>query len=265
MAETIEQRVTPYGHLAYGEQLKKKHEWLRGVLGALGNSLEKEIKRGNEIAPHWYRQSKEMPLSDDIIHSDALEGYRNKVEFTVGYQYAPPRDGENELWSKGPVCVGFNRGNLAKGISFVEKPDSIKVNSAESLIVAKKFEKIVAESGLTPYDKSVNRGFWRILVYRESKVTKQVLICVVVSKQTEDNKDVRPLTQGLKDTLISEFRDGTPVGDKGYKICSLSVIYATDLSGGYKEGDEWEVLSGTGHYEEVLCGFRFTVSPFAFF
>ena len=182
LTETIEQRVTPYGHLEYGEQLKKKHEWLRGVLGALGNSLDKEIKRGNEIAPAWYRQSKEMPLSDDIIHSDALEGYRNKVEFTVGYQYAPPRDGENELWSKGPVCVGFNRGNLAKGISFVEKPDSIKVNSAESLIAARKFERIVAESGLPPYDKSVNRGFWRILVYRESKVTKQVLICVVVSK-----------------------------------------------------------------------------------
>ena len=131
-----------------------------------------------------------MPLSDEIIHSDALEGYRNKVEFTVGYQYAPPREGEDELWAKGPICVGFNRGNLAKGISFVEKPDSIKVNSAESLIVAKKFEKIVAESGLAPYDKSNNKGFWRILVYRESKVTKQVLVCVVVSKQTVDNKDV---------------------------------------------------------------------------
>ena len=96
-------------------------------------------------------------MSDEIIHSDALEGYRNKVEFTVGYQYAPPREGEDGLWAKGPICVGFNRGNLAKGISFVEKPDSIKVNSAESLIVAKKFEKIVAESGLAPYDKSNNK------------------------------------------------------------------------------------------------------------
>ena len=55
------------------------------------------------------------------------------------------------------------------------------------------------------------------------------------------------------------------LGDRSYKICSLSVIYSSDLSGGYKEGDDWEILSGKGHYEEVLCGFRFKVSPFAFF
>lgn len=46
---------------------------------------------------------------------------------------------------------------------------------------------------------------------------------------------------------------------------SLGVIVADDLSGGYKEGDEWQILSGTDHYEELLCGLRFTVSPFAFF
>lgn len=52
--------------------------------------------------------------------------------------HAPPREGVDELWNaKAPVCVGFNRGNLGKGISFVEKPDNIKVNSAESIMVAK--------------------------------------------------------------------------------------------------------------------------------
>ena len=48
-------------------------------------------------------------------------------------------------------------------------------------------------------------------------------------------------------------------------IASLSVIVADDLSGAYKEGDEWQILSGTGYYEELLCGLKFTVSPFAFF
>ena len=46
---------------------------------------------------------------------------------------------------------------------------------------------------------------------------------------------------------------------------SLSVIVADDLSGAYKEGDQWDILSGQGHYEELLCGLKFTVSPFAFF
>ena len=82
------------------------------------------------------------------------------MEFTVGYQYAAPKEGEDELWARGSICVGFNRGNLAKGISFVEKPDNIKVNSSESLIVAKRFETFVTESGIDAYDKSVNKGFW---------------------------------------------------------------------------------------------------------
>jgi len=72
-------------------------------------------------------------------------------------------------------------GALQKGIVFVEKPDSIKVNSPESLICAKKFEAIVVKSGQEPYDRCQNKGFWRILLYRESQVTKQVLIAAVIT------------------------------------------------------------------------------------
>jgi len=115
-----------------------------------------------------------MPLNPEIIHADTLEGYRNKVEFTVGRVYAPPREGVEELWNtEAPICVGFNRCNLAKGIEFVEKPDNIKVNSVESVFVAKQFEEIVLESPeLQPFHRSSGKGFWRILLYRESKVTK---------------------------------------------------------------------------------------------
>ena len=123
------------------------------MLAAFNKSLDKDVRENREIPPNWYKAKPEMPLEDEIIHSDMLEGYRNKVEFTVGRKYAPPREGKEELWGPGEICVGFNRGNLAKGISFVESPENIKVNSAESLIVAKKFEKIVLESGLEPFDK----------------------------------------------------------------------------------------------------------------
>jgi hypothetical protein len=43
------------------------------------------------------------------------------------------------------------------------------------------------------------------------------------------------------------------------------MIYANELSGGYKEGDRIEILDGTMEYEEELFGFKFQVSPFAFF
>ena len=148
----------------------------------------------------------------------------------------------------------------------MEKPDGIKVNSKESLLVARQFEEIVKESGLSPYNKRDNRGFWRILLYRESKVTKQVLVCVVVSKNTEQNPtNIDDIPAETKQKLIDTFKEGTEIGDRGYKVCSLSVITSADLNGGYQEGDQWEVLSGKPHYEEILCGLKFTVSPFAFF
>ena len=87
-----------------------------------------------------------MPLEPEIIHSDNLDGYRNKVEFTVGRMYAPPREGIDELWNpQAPICVGFNRGNLGKGISFVEKPDNIRVISPESIRVAHQFEELLSQ------------------------------------------------------------------------------------------------------------------------
>lgn len=46
---------------------------------------------------------------------------------------------------------------------------------------------------------------------------------------------------------------------------SLTLIKSTDLAGGYKEHDEMLVLSGKSNYEEILCGLKFNVSPFAFF
>lgn len=100
--------------------------------------FNKEIKSGSEIPSTWFKENPQIPLEPVIISNDKLiDGYRNKVEFTVGRGFsvkdAPPAE----------ICVGFNRGNMSKGIIFVDKPDNIRVNSAESLEAAKKFEAIV--------------------------------------------------------------------------------------------------------------------------
>lgn len=44
------------------------------------------------------------------------------------------------------------------------------------------------------------------------------------------------------------------------------MIFSNEISGGYKENDRYEILSGNSiYYTEDLLGFKFTVSPFAFF
>lgn len=77
--------------------------------------------------------------------------------------------------------MGFNIGNISKGILFVEEPDQIKVISQESIQVAKKFEAFVSHSAIEPYDRTTNKGFWRIILWRESKKTKECMISVVVT------------------------------------------------------------------------------------
>lgn len=64
---------------------------------------------------------------------------------------------------------------------FVDKPDNILSISAESITAAKTLEALVKESGIEPYDRKINNGYWRLLLFRESKKTNQVLISVVVS------------------------------------------------------------------------------------
>ena len=89
--------------------------------------------------------NKEMPLVDDIIaNKDMIDGFRNKVENSVGRRYAPAKegqvtdDGQKMLYDpQAEVCVGYNRGLLQKGLQFVEPPDNVRANSKESVIVAK--------------------------------------------------------------------------------------------------------------------------------
>jgi hypothetical protein len=44
------------------------------------------------------------------------------VEFTIGREFI-------DQSQEGPLCVGFNIGNLAKGIIYAGRPDNIKVIS----------------------------------------------------------------------------------------------------------------------------------------
>jgi hypothetical protein len=153
VAISIEDRVTPYHHLPYPEQIKKKSDWLANeVLPSFTREFEVKIKENREFPPMWYADIHRKHIDEKTIEpvcplekviecdQDYIEGYRNKVEFTIGRSFGGLPIGEE---NKGEICIGFNQGNMSKGIMFVGKPDNIKVISKESVIVAKKFEGII--------------------------------------------------------------------------------------------------------------------------
>lgn len=275
----IRDRVTPYHHLPYEEQIAKKAEWLTGpeVLRDFSKQLEQAMAAHREYCPPWFRDVHEaiadhQKTADEYLPCCPLEkiiecdesyrdGYRNKVEFTIGRRFTA-------IGEQGPICVGFNLGHMAKGILYVEKPDSIKVISRESVQAAKRLEQIVEASGLEPYDRTVNKGFWRILLYRESKNTKQCMVSVVVTDPQSLPEDERPATDDQIASVQAQIASAFPFQSKfgDFTVTSVSMIFSGEISGGYKEGDRCQVLQGDGlTYTEELLGFKFTVSPFSFF
>ena len=75
---------------------------------------------------------------------------------------------------------------MAQGILYVDSPDNITVIPDKSIRVAKDFEDIISESAIEPFDRVINKGFWRILLYRESKKTKQCMISIIVSENSDE-------------------------------------------------------------------------------
>ena len=112
-----------------------------------------------------------------------MTGYRNKVEFTIGRSFT------GSVEKQGPIIVGFSHGNLSKGIMYTGSAANICVISEESRYVAKELEKIIQsfneKHGIEFYDKIHNKGFWRILLYRESKETRECMISVIVSETVQ--------------------------------------------------------------------------------
>ena len=129
MKVPVEDRVTPYHKFSYPEQIEKKRQQLIEVLQGFQNALDADVKAKREDEyPRWYsNEMKALKQPCELSHiiecdENFRDSYRNKVEFTIGRRY-----------QDNAICVGFNTGNLSKGITYVDYPDGIKTNSAESV------------------------------------------------------------------------------------------------------------------------------------
>ena len=81
------------------------------------------MKKNREEYPKWYSEMGTPKIPCELSHiiecdPEYINAYRNKVEFTIGRRYEDNK-----------VCVGFNKGNINKGILFVDYPDNIKAIS----------------------------------------------------------------------------------------------------------------------------------------
>mmetsp|Transcript_11077 Transcript_11077/g.16844 ORF Transcript_11077/g.16844 Transcript_11077/m.16844 type:complete len:108 (-) Transcript_11077:719-1042(-) len=106
---------------------------------------------------------------------------------------------------------------------FVGKPDTITVIPSRSVKVAKVVEEVVKnfneEHGVEPYNRDTNEGLWRILLYRESKKTKECMISIVLT-DNENGKAGPAATPEvlalIKNAIQEKFKAGDMIDE--YKL-----------------------------------------------
>lgn len=247
----LQARVCSFLGTPYEEQIEKKKNILNEILKLINTKGQNLLKNDSEAIPDWLKKEKPCEIEDFIIADEEERlNYRNKAEFTIGKNF------EKE------INVGFNRGNFNKGISWIEKPDQCPIVSQESLKIAELLRKFIVDnleknSSLDAYNKFDHSGFWRNLVIRQSKKTKEILITVVV-RELDVEKESLP---GLKAELKELFISNTP---SEYTIKGILYQVHNDVNDNIPFDLANEVLFGEEFYHEIILNKKFRVSPSSF-
>ena len=212
-----------YRDVPYEDQLKNKE-----------NEVKELIKEYIDDDCAW----------EGILASPAIEGYRNKMEFSFG-------DSKKD----GPLELGMHR----KGSFY----DIVTVDDCK--IVDEDYRKIIKETVAyfrgkeTPYyHKKSHQGYLRHLLVRKGKKTGEILVDLVTSSQKP--ADTICCEQGLLEdyaNLITSLElDGKVVG-------VLNTI--NDSMSDAVKNDRTDLLFGRDHFFEELLGLKFRITPFSFF
>lgn len=181
---------------------------------------------------------------EGILKSPAIEGYRNKMEFSFG-------DSKKD----GPLELGMHR----KGSFY----DIVTVD--ECKIVDEDYRKIIKETvsyfrgkETSYYHKKSHQGYLRHLLVRKGKKTGEILIDLVTSSQKPADTICceKSLLEDYVDSLLNLKLDGKIVG-------ILNTI--NDSMSDAIKNDRTDLLYGRDHFYEELLGLKFRITPFSFF
>jgi len=206
---------------------------------------EKQLEnKENEVRELIGEYIDEACVWEGILASPAIEGYRNKMEFSFG-------DSKKD----GPLELGMHR----KGSFY----DIVTVDDCK--IVDEDYRKIIKETVAyfrekeTPYyHKKSHQGYLRHLLVRKGKKTGEILIDLVTSSQKP--VDTICCEQGLLEDYVNLL---TSLKLDGEIIGILNTI--NDNMADAIKNDRTDILYGRDHFYEELLGLKFRITPFSFF
>ena len=191
----MREKICGYASLSYDTQIAKKSQELKEHLIAIRNIAVKEsantyhenswIIKSTE-SKHVPNPSTDLPCCELGKFMECEEQnrvfYRNKNELTIGLS-APIFDG------KCLPKLGFNVAVQVQNFHCIEggqKPEDNITCPQEAFYISQIVEEIVRESGIGVWSRYLVgtglNGFWRNLVIRLSKVTKEIVVTLVGRK-----------------------------------------------------------------------------------
>mmetsp|Transcript_20175 Transcript_20175/g.37609 ORF Transcript_20175/g.37609 Transcript_20175/m.37609 type:complete len:503 (+) Transcript_20175:5109-6617(+) len=215
-------RVTPLHSLPYDKQLEMKLETVTEAFRNFLKQAAKELNSRSLVQPEWLT---DMPEIRGVIASPSSVAYRNKLEFTIGFD-------ENAQ-----ICIGFNNGKMAQGTLRVERADDISFVSERVKKILSGLTQLVVESEVPVFDYKTGQGYWKTALIRLSERTSEILLMITV-------------------------RPGAPVDKIAEMLKRMPDLTTVSL---LEEGSKLHLVSGPGYIHEKLFDKTFRVSGQSFF
>lgn len=225
--ERLNQQVTPLYNVSYLKQIEMKQKKIKNILNGM-------------LIPSTF-------LKEPVL-SPITEGYRNKIEFSIGFD-----EEENSI-------VGFSLGLYKEGIiSLCQPTDCIHIPKV-SKEIAFYLQKYIQENKYKPYNRESKKGLWRILSIR---IHTEGILCGLQLNQSElDQKELKEIEQKVSDYLIGlNLKDEN---NKKIQVKGVLVQYSESEFNGLSQ-EPFRLIRGVECVYEKLLGCLFYVSIDSFF
>ncbi|KAI8590560.1 S-adenosyl-L-methionine-dependent methyltransferase [Geranomyces variabilis] len=273
--ERVADAVTPLWKQPYDMQLKAKHATMKKAMNQLRDRLINYMpKRYHWMSAPSPEPDAEIPAEEDpqdrikrqlawlgqqnrisrdhvpcelleVMPSPVLYHYRNKCEFTFGWNEA------------GEKVAGFLCGAFKDGVVTVVEAELAKNVSPAGAELARTLSKFLRSSSLPIYDRIAKTGFWRQALVRTHSTGENMLV-VSYNPRGIDEAGLEAAHKQLRDHFEPE--KGTATG-----ATTLLVQQHEGDFNGMVEDAPLIVLYGAGVVHETILGLRFRISPTAFF
>ncbi|KAI8870935.1 S-adenosyl-L-methionine-dependent methyltransferase [Ramicandelaber brevisporus] len=245
-AERLADQVTALHAMPYEEQLVTKRKTMLKVIDSFKREINKLYRnKGDGKAPPAAPHANQ--LLGETVASPQIDGYRTKNEFTIGL------DSEKQL------TVGFQLGLFRDGITEIASADETRHTPQSAKSIAKHMQELARGMSYSAYSKSTHSGFWRGLLARTPS-TGEVMVAVQYNPHGMDDAQLDEV-----DAKILEHFTSDAAREKGINLTTLLVQRHDGMAGGFTDKVPLKVLHGDGIVHEQILGYKFRLSPMAFF